>query len=132
DSGRRLRRPRLVVQDAQRQAPTTPDQEGVRGGAACRGPVARVQGQPVGAGSMEAPVIIEAAINGGVSKDRNPHTPRTPDEIAADALACLSAGAAIIHNHIDLRGASDDEAAARYLEAWRPVLAKRPDALLYP
>ena len=78
------------------------------------------------------PVIIEAAINGATTKERNPNVPRTPDEIAADALACLEAGAAIIHNHIDLVGISEAEAAERYLEAWRVVLAERPDALWYP
>jgi uncharacterized protein (DUF849 family) len=77
-------------------------------------------------------VIIEAAINGVTTKDRNPHVPREPDEIAADALACIAAGAAIIHNHIDLFGVSEDDAAARYLEGWRPILAERPDALVYP
>ena len=78
------------------------------------------------------PVIIEAAINGATTKERNPHVPVTPEEIAADASACIDAGAAVIHNHIDLRGISIDEAVARYLEAWRVVLARRPDALWYP
>ena len=80
----------------------------------------------------EAPVIIEAAINGVTSKKRNPNVPRTPGEISADALACIEAGAAIIHNHIDLVGVSVEEAVERYLEGWRPVLAERPDALIYP
>ena len=40
------------------------------------------------------PVIIEAAINGQTSKDTNPHVPKEPEEIAADALACFAAGAA--------------------------------------
>ena len=79
-----------------------------------------------------APVIIEAAINGATSKERNPNVPRSPEEITADILASIDAGAAIIHNHIDLRDTSGDEAAARYLEAWRPVLEERPDALIYP
>ena len=79
-----------------------------------------------------APVIIEAAINGATPKERNPNVPRTPEEIAADALAAIEAGAAVIHNHIDLGGLSEAEAAERYLEGWRPVLAARPDALLYP
>jgi uncharacterized protein (DUF849 family) len=77
-------------------------------------------------------VIIEVAINGATTKERNPNVPRTPDEIATDALACFEAGAAIIHNHIDLTGISEAEAAERYLEAWRVVLAERPDALWYP
>jgi len=79
----------------------------------------------------QAPVIIEAAINGIANKTRNPHVPCTPAEIAADALACLAAGAAIVHNHIDRVG-DGAAAAARYLEGWRPVLAARPDAIIYP
>ncbi len=80
----------------------------------------------------DTPVVIEAAINGMTKPDRNPHVPLAPDAIRADALACLDAGAAIIHAHNDdimLRG----EAAARaYLEAWVPLLEERPDALWYP
>lgn len=78
------------------------------------------------------PVIIEAAINGATTKERNPHTPREPEEISADALRCIEAGAAIIHNHIDRVGITIEEACERYLEGWRPVLAERADALLYP
>jgi uncharacterized protein (DUF849 family) len=80
----------------------------------------------------DGPVIIEAAINGSTAKEHNPHVPREPNEIAADALACLAAGAAVVHNHIDLAGVSGEAAAARYLEGWRPVLRARPDALVYP
>jgi len=81
---------------------------------------------------VATPVIIEAAINGVASKDRNPNVPCTPAEIAEDALRCLAAGAAIVHNHIDEAGADGQRAAGRYLEGWRPVLAARPDAILYP
>jgi uncharacterized protein (DUF849 family) len=78
------------------------------------------------------PVIIEAAVNGVTAKERNPHVPRSPAEIAADALRCLSAGAAIVHNHIDLVTTDGRAAAERYLEAWRPILRERPDAIVYP
>jgi len=78
------------------------------------------------------PVIIECAINGVTSKVNNPYVPIEPSEITADALACIDAGAAIIHNHIDLSGVDVQRAVERYLEAWRPVLDARPDALLYP
>jgi len=47
------------------------------------------------------PVVIEAALNGATPKSRNPHVPTTPEEITADALACMNAGAAIVHTHID-------------------------------
>ncbi|OBK92821.1 hypothetical protein A5645_22765 [Mycobacterium asiaticum] len=78
------------------------------------------------------PVVIECAINGVTSKAINPHVPVEPTEITADALACIAAGAAIIHNHIDLYGVSVERAVERYLEGWRPILEARPDALLYP
>jgi uncharacterized protein (DUF849 family) len=73
-----------------------------------------------------APVVIEAAINGA-----NPIAPRLPAQISESALACFDAGAAVVHNHIDMFGGADD-AAARYREGWEPILAERPDALLYP
>ncbi|OBI77257.1 3-keto-5-aminohexanoate cleavage protein [Mycobacterium asiaticum] len=78
------------------------------------------------------PVVIECAINGVTPKATNPHVPVEPSEITADALACIAAGAAIIHNHIDLYGVSVERAVERYLEGWRPILEARPDALLYP
>lgn len=81
---------------------------------------------------MSTPVIIEAAINGATQKTRNPNVPTEPHEIAQDALSCLERGAAIIHNHVDTPMASPSEMAARQAEGWRPVLSKRPDALLYP
>lgn len=77
------------------------------------------------------PVIIEAAINGFTPRTVNPNVPKSASEIAADASACFAAGAAIVHNHGAVFG--DPEAvAAEYLAGWEPVLAERPDALLYP
>jgi uncharacterized protein (DUF849 family) len=80
----------------------------------------------------DEPVLIEAAINGGTTKARNPNVPVTPQEIRADALRCFDAGATIVHAHnhdIRLSGAA---AADAYLEAWAPLLALRPDVLWYP
>ena len=74
----------------------------------------------------DRPVVVEAAINGA-----NPDAPRTPADITRCVLACFDAGAAVVHNHIDLFGTAD-EAANRYREGWDPVLAARPDVLLYP
>jgi 3-keto-5-aminohexanoate cleavage enzyme len=81
---------------------------------------------------MLLPVIIEAAINGGRPKELNPNVPVDADEVAADALACFEAGAAIVHSHCDPVGGPDDEVAERYLAAFRQVWAKRPGALIYP
>lgn len=79
-----------------------------------------------------APVIIEVALNGGSTKRRNPHVPRTPDEVVADALACAAAGAAIVHAHNRDFALTGRAAAADYLAAWVPVLDARPDLLWYP
>jgi 3-keto-5-aminohexanoate cleavage enzyme len=50
-------------------------------------------------------VILELAINGETRKTRNPHAPRSPQEIAAVGIACLAGGAGMLHNHIDDPGA---------------------------
>jgi len=68
------------------------------------------------------PVIIEVALNGPRAS--------TPDALAADALACLAEGAAIVHQH---DRASDPDTMASDGEAmYRAVLAERPDAIVYP
>lgn len=82
--------------------------------------------------SPSGPLLIEAALNGITTPEQNPAAPREPDELAADALRCLEAGAAIVHTHSDRPMAPPEEGAARYLEAYEPILAERPDALLYP
>jgi 3-keto-5-aminohexanoate cleavage enzyme len=80
------------------------------------------------------PVILEVALNGATPREQNPHVPRSPAEITRDALACLDAGAAIVHNHHDdpMFTADGLHAVEPYLQAWEPVVATRPDALLYP
>jgi uncharacterized protein (DUF849 family) len=80
------------------------------------------------------PVIIETALNGLTGAERNPHVPLTVEAITADALACFEAGAAVVHTHLPAGDFSlpADQAAARYMDSYRPILAARPDALLYP
>ncbi len=80
----------------------------------------------------EQPVLIEAAINGGTTKARNPNVPVTPHEIRSDAMRCFDAGATIVHAHNDDIRLTGMDAAARYLEAWAPLLAAHPDVLWYP
>ncbi len=80
-------------------------------------------------------LIIEAALNGGTPKHRNPNVPRSPGEIAADGIRCIEVGAAIVHNHNDepvVGGANGVHAADPYVEAWTQMLAAQPDAILYP
>lgn len=76
------------------------------------------------------PVIIEAAINGQKTKARNPHVPISPAEIVDDALACIDAGAAIIHSHNNDINLVGQAAADSYIEAYGPILRARPNAIL--
>ena len=85
--------------------------------------------------AMNAPVILEVAVNGATSRTRNPHVPITPDEIAADCLACLDAGAAIVHHHDDPRAFAEPGPrgmAALSRATFATIQASRPDALMYP
>ena len=83
---------------------------------------------------MVEPVILELAVNGTTPRHRNRHVPRTPAEITEAALAGIEAGASILHNHNDepMFTADGVHAVEPYLAAWRPVLERHPDALLYP
>ncbi len=80
------------------------------------------------------PLIIEASLNGNASKAANPHVPYSDEEIVADAVACMEAGAALIHNHTDepIFGGSGSLDYERYARPWRQLLALRPDAILTP
>jgi 3-keto-5-aminohexanoate cleavage enzyme len=80
----------------------------------------------------DAPVILEAAINGGTTPEKNPRVPRTHAEIARDALRCFELGAAIVHAHNASYALGGQAAANDYLAAWRDVLRAKPDALWYP
>ena len=44
-------------------------------------------------------VMIECAMHELVSKAANPHVPYGPEELTADAVACIDAGATLLHFH---------------------------------
>ena len=83
---------------------------------------------------MHNPLIIEASLNGATSKAVNPRVPYADEEIVSDALACMAAGAALIHNHTDepIFGGSGKLDYERYARPWRLLLKERPDAILTP
>src|SRR5436853_38236 len=83
-------------------------------------------------GPVILPVILEVALNGMTPVERNPHVPRSPEEVAADALRCIDLGAAVIHTHVESISLPPDKSVELYTRSWKPVLAERPDALLYP
>src|SRR5689334_9527701 len=83
---------------------------------------------------MSDACIVEVALNGSTTTLTNPNVPRSPEQITAEAIACIDRGATIVHNHNDEGLITPDgvHSAEPYLEAWRAILAARPDALLYP
>lgn len=83
---------------------------------------------------MPTPVIIEAALNGGTPRRISPSIPKSVDEIADDAIACLNAGASIIHHHNDepVLGGDGDHAPGPYAAVWRRIRARHPYAVFYP
>ncbi len=80
----------------------------------------------------DAPVIIEAALNGITSRSHNPHVPVTPDELAAEAIACIDAGATVVHTHSHDPTAPATVRTEEYASCYRAVLAARPGTILYP
>src|SRR6478752_3380593 len=80
----------------------------------------------------DAPVIIEAALNGITSRSHNPHVPVTPDELAAEAIACIDAGATVVHTHSHDPTAPATVRTEEYASCYRAVLTERPGTILYP
>ena len=80
------------------------------------------------------PLIIEASLNGSTKKSVNPNVPYSDDEIVADALACMEAGAALIHNHTEeaIIGGAGKLDSELYARPWRRLLQQRPDVILTP
>lgn len=76
-------------------------------------------------------LFIDAAINGVVRKDDNPHVPRSADEIVADAIACFAAGASVVHPHEPDEAESNVDVET-YADVFSRVIAAVPGALLYP
>ncbi len=82
--------------------------------------------------TTQTPVMIEVALNGVTSRGRNPQVPATVQEHAADALACVAAGATIVHTHAPNLVVDAEEAAEQYATAFRPVVEQHPGIVCYP
>jgi uncharacterized protein (DUF849 family) len=77
------------------------------------------------------PLIVNAAINGMVPRRSEvPHLPVTAEQIVADAVACVDAGAAILHLH----ARNADESPAWERDAYRAFIPaireQRPEAVI--
>ena len=73
-------------------------------------------------------------MNGGMSKRANPRVPHTPDEVAAEGIRCIAAGASILHNHTrdPVLGGSGIHDPGPYREAWSQIRDRYPKAIFYP
>jgi uncharacterized protein (DUF849 family) len=81
------------------------------------------------------PVIIEVCLNGVTPRSVQPHVPRTPEEVAREALECVDAGASILHSHTDdpvIGGGDGRHDSQPLIDAWSPVIERYPDVLFYP
>ena len=66
---------------------------------------------------MAKKLIITAALVGaGTTRAQTPHVPLTPDEIAADVVACAKAGAAIAHLHVRDENGKNSMATENFVE----------------
>src|SRR5829696_1254900 len=73
--------------------------------------------------------MVKACLNGGRSRDDHPAVPITADELAADAAACVAAGAGALHIHPrDPEGEQtlEAEAIAAALQAVRAAVPGVP------
>ncbi len=76
------------------------------------------------------PVIIEAALSS--NPFRNPQSPRTLEDLAEQGLACMDAGASIVHMHIPDLHVPAAIATEQYLSCFRTWLDRDPDVLALP
>lgn len=77
-------------------------------------------------------LIITAAISGAeLTRERLPHLPVTPAEIAAEAKACREAGAAVIHLHVRDEAGNPTQNRECFREAMEAIAAET-DVIIQP
>ncbi|MEW6301455.1 MAG: 3-keto-5-aminohexanoate cleavage protein, partial [Thermodesulfobacteriota bacterium] len=69
-------------------------------------------------------IIIKACLNGARGRERTPHVPWTPAEVAAEAKRCADAGAAIVHLHARTPQGGTSYDPTWYAEADRLIRAQ--------
>ena len=80
----------------------------------------------------DKPVILEVAISGSTTKAVNPLAPETTNELSAECIKCLDAGATIVHAHTNQPSQDVNAAAQAYIDVFKPVREQHPYAILYP
>ena len=81
---------------------------------------------------MDKRVWLEVALNGGWTQRRQPLLPVTRDKLIEEAVACVEAGASVVHLHAydEVAGRQNDDAQT-YAHVIRAIKA-RCDAIVYP
>ncbi len=77
------------------------------------------------------PLIITAAITGAeTTRKDQPNLPLTPEEQAADALACYQAGARVIHLHVRDDSGFPTQSIDRFAAAIKSIRAAVPEVVI--
>jgi uncharacterized protein (DUF849 family) len=101
------------------------------GALSAAGPLARAAWAKTKRSVTATPVILECAINGSTTKATNPLAPETTEELTAEIIRCLDAGATIVHCHSNQPNVDPKIAAQSYKEVFGPIWKKHPHAILY-
>jgi uncharacterized protein (DUF849 family) len=72
-------------------------------------------------------MLVKACLNGGTTRAEHPRVPQAPDELAAEAVEAVAAGAGALHLHPRDRAGAESLAAADVLAAVAAVRAAVPD-----
>jgi uncharacterized protein (DUF849 family) len=76
-------------------------------------------------------MIVNVALTGAVpGKDDNPLVPITPEEIAADAIACAEAGASVVHVHVRDENGVPVHRRDLYERAIAPIRERAPEVAI--
>ncbi|MBL4868829.1 MAG: 3-keto-5-aminohexanoate cleavage protein [Pseudomonadales bacterium] len=81
---------------------------------------------------MKSKVWIEVALNGAWPRALQPNVPVTAEEIIKEGIACVNAGAAIVHAHTLDPATGKQDADSSNCEAFISGIRSSVDAIVYP
>jgi len=77
------------------------------------------------------PLILTAAITGAeTTREDQPALPITPEEQAADAIACFEAGARVIHLHVRDDAGNPTQSMDRFTASLQAIRAAAPEVII--
>ncbi len=81
---------------------------------------------------MSQKVWIEVAVNGAWTRALQPNIPISAEEISREGIACIKAGAAIIHAHSLDTNTGKQNADVDICQAFNEGIQNKVDAIVYP